>query len=103
MRKSEWLFERSEHRQVLPSVRYTPSARIYATSDTSFEDVTLKFFALRDKEPLREYLLAVLKFQQPAKVKTTISRHSTERRCLGQHTNHYPHAVVNRSVPERIG
>ncbi len=49
--------------------RYTLSANIYATSDTSFEDVTLKFLALRDKEPLREYLQAVLQYQKPSTVK----------------------------------
>lgn len=44
------------------------SASIYALSDTSFEDVTLKFLAFKDKEPLREYLQSVLKFQKPSEV-----------------------------------
>ncbi len=48
--------------------RYSLSANIYATSDTSFEDVTLKFLALKDKEPLREYLQAVLQYQKPSTV-----------------------------------
>lgn len=48
--------------------RYSLCAKIYATSDTSFEDVTLKFFALRDKEPLREYLQAVLQNLQASAV-----------------------------------
>lgn len=48
--------------------RFSASASIYATSDTSFEDVTLKFLALRDKEPLRQYLQAVLQIQQPGTV-----------------------------------
>ncbi|CAF1189824.1 unnamed protein product [Rotaria sordida] len=53
--------------------KYTLSATIYATSDTSFEDVTLKFFALRDKEPLREYLQAVLQYQKPSTDSTQIT------------------------------
>ncbi|CAF4139127.1 unnamed protein product [Rotaria sp. Silwood2] len=53
--------------------KYTLSANIYATSDTSFEDVTLKFFALRDKEPLREYLQAVLQYQKPSTDSTQIT------------------------------
>lgn len=44
------------------------SASVYAQSDTSFEDVTLKFLAFKDKEPLREYLQCVLKFQKPNEV-----------------------------------
>jgi hypothetical protein len=31
--------------------------------------VTLKFFALRDKEPLREYLQTVLQSQKASKVR----------------------------------
>ena len=50
------------------SYRYSLSASIYASSDTSFEDVTLKFFALRDKEPLRNYLQAVLQYQKSTTV-----------------------------------
>ncbi len=49
-------------------IRYSWSANIYATSDTSFEDVTLKFLALKDKEPLRAYLQSVLQIQQPSTV-----------------------------------
>ncbi|CAF1194677.1 unnamed protein product [Adineta ricciae] len=53
--------------------KYTLCANIYATSDTSFEDVTLKFFALRDKEPLREYLQAVLQNLQASADSTQIT------------------------------
>ncbi|CAF0851600.1 unnamed protein product [Adineta steineri] len=53
--------------------KYSLSSSIYATSDTSFEDVTLKFFALRDKEPLREYLQSVLQFQKPSTDSTQIT------------------------------
>ncbi|CAF1610147.1 unnamed protein product [Rotaria magnacalcarata] len=53
--------------------KYTLSASIYAGSDTSFEDVTLKFFTLRDKEPLREYLQAVLRYQESVSDNTQIT------------------------------
>ena len=67
-----WFLEGAKHRLDLSLVSYTISARTYAKSDTSFEDVTLKFFALRDKGPLREYLLAVLGLQKQSKVKAQI-------------------------------
>ncbi|UJR25410.1 hypothetical protein I4U23_006757 [Adineta vaga] len=53
--------------------KYSLCASIYATSDTSFEDVTLKFFVLRDKEPLREYLQAVLQNLKPSSDSTQIT------------------------------
>lgn len=53
--------------------KFSASASIYATSDASFENVTLKFLALRDKEPLREYLQAVLQIQEPSTDSTQIT------------------------------
>ncbi len=69
MKRSETIFGFfSCIKYTMDFIRYSWSANIYATSDTSFEDVTLKFLALKDKEPLRAYLQSVLQIQQPSTV-----------------------------------
>ena len=84
--------------------RYVQSALIYATSDSSFEDVTLKFFALRDREPLREYLQAVLQLQRPATVTNrSLDFPSNFDFRSGQNSNHYFNTLVDRFIPQRVG